>query len=90
METKQVKAVQDAATAAASRDDSVTTEWAFHDFILGALGSNQSPIRRQLQRNTTNGPQEKERVKESREEENALAAEIDAEFIQNEKQYKST
>lgn len=36
MEAKQVKAAQDAAAAAASRDDEIAGQWAFHDFIIGA------------------------------------------------------
>jgi len=36
MEAAQVKSAQDRATAEASRDDEVTAQWAFHDFILGA------------------------------------------------------
>ena len=35
-EAAQTKSVQDDATAAASRDNAVTAEWAFHDFITGA------------------------------------------------------
>ncbi len=36
MEAAQTKAVQDAAAAAASRDDSVAAEWAFHDYVTGS------------------------------------------------------
>lgn len=36
METAQTKSVQDAATAAASRDDEIAAQWVFHDFIIGA------------------------------------------------------
>lgn len=36
MEAAQEKSAQDAAAAAASRDDEVAGEWAFHDFVLGA------------------------------------------------------
>ena len=36
MDSAQTKSIQDAATAAASRDDAVAGEWAFHDFITGA------------------------------------------------------
>lgn len=36
MDAAQEKSAQDAATAAASRDDEVTAQWAFHDFVLGA------------------------------------------------------
>ena len=36
MEAAQEKSAQDAATAAASRDDEVAAQWAFHDFIIGA------------------------------------------------------
>lgn len=36
MEAAQTKSVQDAATAAASRDDEIAAQWTFHDFIVGA------------------------------------------------------
>ena len=36
MKARQIKSVQDAATAAASRDDEIASQWAFHDYILGA------------------------------------------------------
>ena len=36
MTDAEEKSVQDAATAAASRDDEIATQWAFHDFVLGA------------------------------------------------------
>ena len=36
MEAAEEKSAQDAATAAASRDDEVAAQWGFHDFILGA------------------------------------------------------
>ena len=35
-EAAETKAVQDAATAAASRDDEIAAQWAFHDLITGA------------------------------------------------------
>ena len=36
MSAAQVKAAQDKATADASCDDEISSQWAFHDFILGA------------------------------------------------------
>ena len=36
MEAAEEKSAQDAATAAASRDDEVAAQWSFHDFVLGA------------------------------------------------------
>ena len=35
-EAKETKAAQDAATAAASRDDEIASQWGFHAFVLGA------------------------------------------------------
>ena len=36
MTNAEEKAAQDKATADASRDDEVTAQWAFHDYVLGA------------------------------------------------------
>lgn len=36
MKAKQIKSALDAAIAAASRDNEVAAQWAFHDFVLGA------------------------------------------------------
>ncbi len=35
MDAAQEQSAQDAAAAAASRDDEVAAQWAFHDFVLG-------------------------------------------------------